>query len=100
MNNNQKKNKTKTKTATSKIVSLWMKQYASDFEIGEGVEEKLNELTLNYMSLILTRSENLADFKQSENICPEHVNSVISTIEHQRNMPNGIFNFLCIIKLL
>jgi hypothetical protein len=89
MESNPNQNANTDRTATSKVVSLWLEQYAPEFEIGEGVEQKLNELTLNYMSLILKRSGDLADFKQSENIRPDHINSVVSSIEHQRNLPKG-----------
>ena len=74
---------------TSKVVSLWLQRYASEFERGPGVDEKLNELTLNFMSLILNKAEQVADFKQTDNINSLHVNLAVDSIEQRRNRVEG-----------
>ena len=79
------------KTGIQKIVNKWIQLYAPNFERNPDVDRKLEELTVNYMSLLLIKSDEIASFKRAENIEANHVFSGIQTIDQKNNILTGIF---------
>ena len=77
-------------TGIEKIVSKWMQSYASNLNRHPEVERKMEELTVNYMSLLLVKADEVAEFKRAENIQSCHVISGINTLDLKRGLIKGI----------
>lgn len=78
-------------TGIEKIVSKWLSLYAPNMHRQPEVDQKLQELTLNYMSLLLVKSDEIAEFKRAENIQGSHVMSAIHTLDTNRSLIRGEF---------
>ena len=79
-------------TGIQKIVNRWIQHYAPNFEKHPEVNRKIEELTVNYMSLLLVKADEIADFKRTENIEASHVNSGINTLRAKRGQIRGKLN--------
>jgi hypothetical protein len=80
---------TPPQTGIQKIVSKWIQHYAPNFERNPEVDRKMEELTVNYMSLLLVKSAEIADFNGAENIEASHVFSGIQTLDENKGMVTG-----------
>ena len=93
-------------TGIQKIVGKWVQLYAPNFERDPEVDRKIEELTVNYMSLLLVKADEIADFKRTENIQAKHVISGISTLNAKRGQIRGtpyfpvLPIFVCIFRVL
>ena len=76
-------------TGIQKIVKKWLDLYAPNFQRDPEVDRKMEELTVNYMSLLLVKSAEIADFKEAENIEASHVFSGIQTLDQRQGIVTG-----------
>ena len=95
MENPKENQESSPETGIEKIVSKWMGLYAPNLNRSSDVDRKMEELTVNYMSLLLLKADQIAEFNRAENIQANHVASGIKTLDINRGLirGNSIFGF-------
>ena len=91
MNNPSNNQESSPETGIEKIVSKWMQLYAPNLNRSSEVDRKMEELTVNYMSLLLVKSDEIAEFNRAENLQATHVISGIKTLDINRGIIKGRF---------
>ena len=76
-------------TGIEKIVSKWVGLYAPNLNRSSEVDRKMEELTVNYMSLLLVKADEIAEFNRAENVQANHVTSGIKTLDINRGLIKG-----------